>query len=162
MEEPIPASPEAAFAFLADLENHWRLTGRYIEVVRLDGPPGARHGAVVRIRGPLRIRRTATTRVLNASPPRQMVGSARIGSRTEAQVRWTLVPRDGATAARLSATIEATGRLDGLLLRVGGRRWLRRLFAGALLRLAEHLGGHSSWQSDDGSRGLSRNASVGS
>jgi hypothetical protein len=157
-EELIAASPEGAFAFLADLENHWRLTGRYIEVESLDGPPGARHGGVVRIRGPLGVRRTATTRVLSATPPREMLGSARIGRRTEARVRWTLLPGDGAIAVRLSATVESTGWLDGLLLRLGGRRWLRRLFARALHRLAEHLASHSQQQSEDGSPDLGRHA----
>ena len=51
------------FAFLADLENHWLLADRFVEVVELAGPPGARTGGRVRVRGPLRLRRTATIRV---------------------------------------------------------------------------------------------------
>ena len=135
----VDAAPESVFAFLSDLENHWRLTGRCVEVMSLDGPVGGRHGGTVRIRGPLRVHRTARTRVLAASAPSYMVGRAEIGARTRGQVRWTLRRRGERTAVRLSATVEATARLDGLLLRLGGRRWLERLFAATLTRLADHF-----------------------
>ncbi|MGH3041226.1 MAG: SRPBCC family protein [Gaiellaceae bacterium] len=140
----VHASPESVFEFLSDLDSHWRLAGPCIEILSLDGRPGVRDGGTVRVRGPLGLRRTATTRVLAASPPRQMVGRAEIGRRTKARVRWVLESRGQATAVRLSATIEGAGTLDGLLLRLGGRRWLRRLFIAALGRLADHFASRSS------------------
>ena len=135
----VAAPSQEVFEFLCDLENHWGLAGRCLEVVRLDGPPGARRGGVVRLRGPLGLRRTATTRVFVASAPRTIVGRAEIGDHTKAKVRWVLHGRGQATAVRLSASVEAAGRLDVLLLALGGRRWLGRRFVAALGRLADHF-----------------------
>jgi hypothetical protein len=87
----VAAPPAEVFAFLADLENHWRLTDRFVEVVELDGPSGARHGGRVRVRGPLGLRRTAVTRVMEADEPRSMRGTAELRG-TRAEVRWTLAP----------------------------------------------------------------------
>ena len=40
----IPAPREQVFAFLADLENHWLITDRFVRVLSLEGPAGARQG----------------------------------------------------------------------------------------------------------------------
>src|SRR5205823_4346029 len=80
----VPIRREAAFAFLAELDNHWLVADRWIEVVCLDGE---REGGRVRIRGPLGLRRTARTQVLTAQPPARLEGRATLG-RTEARVRW--------------------------------------------------------------------------
>ena len=40
-ERVVAASPPVVFAFLADLENHWLLTDRFVEVLTLERPPGA-------------------------------------------------------------------------------------------------------------------------
>lgn len=89
----VPAPPEEVFAFLVDLENHWLVADRYVEVLDLDGPPGGRTGGRVRIRGPLGISRTATTRVELAEPARELGGSALIGTGTRGEVRWVLRER---------------------------------------------------------------------
>ncbi|MDQ6776921.1 MAG: hypothetical protein M3071_12060 [Actinomycetota bacterium] len=88
------------------------LAGPRLEIVGLDGRYGARDGGVIRIRGPLGLRRTATTRLLATTPPREIVGRAQIGPRTTAHVRWVLERREGATAVRLSATVERAGIFD--------------------------------------------------
>jgi len=125
------------FAFLVDLENHWRLTGGGVEVVELHGPLGARTGGVVRLRGPLGIRRTVATEVVAADPPRSMCGSARLGRHTSATVRWDLHELGGdRTRISLGAEVDRAGPLDRLLLAMGGARWMRRLLAEALSRLA--------------------------
>ena len=62
----IPAAPEDVFAFLSDLQNHWRLADRFVEVVALESSDGGGDGGTVRVRGPLGVRRTATTRVVAA------------------------------------------------------------------------------------------------
>jgi len=129
----VPAAPEAAFAFLADLANHWRLIDRW---ARIDDVAGDGRSAIVRLRGPLGMRRTARTQVVAAVAPFAMVGEARVGRRTVGRVRWTLA-RDGAgTQVTLAAHVPAAGPLDRALLALGGRRWLRRRFAGALALLA--------------------------
>jgi hypothetical protein len=56
-----------------------RVSGRFAEraeVVDLAGPPGARTGGCVGVRGPFAVRRTATTRVDFARPVAEMGGSA--------------------------------------------------------------------------------------
>ncbi|MEJ7787095.1 MAG: SRPBCC family protein [Solirubrobacteraceae bacterium] len=139
----LTATPEEIFGFLADLENHWLITDRFVEIVDLAGPPGARTGGRVRVRGPLGVRRTATTSVDFASPVREMGGSAQISGGTVARVRWLLTPNGRHTDVTLGATIERAGPLDRLLLRAGGMAWMRSRFEGALRRL-EHLLGLAS------------------
>ena len=136
-ERDIPASATTMFAFLSDLENHWLLASRFIEVLRLEGPEGARHGGEVRMRGPLGVSRRAATRVVEADEPRAMRGVAELGRGTTARVSWALAPRAGGTSVRLAAHVESAGTVDRLLLAAGGRGWLRRRFAGTLDRLAE-------------------------
>ena len=134
------AEPDQIFAFLADLENHWLIADRFVEVVDLTGPPGARTGGRVRVRGPLGVRRTATTTVDYASPVYEMGGSAEMSGGTSARVRWLLTPRNGGTDVALGATIQQAGPLDRVLLRAGGMAWLGSRFEGALQGLEDRLG----------------------
>lgn len=127
------------FAFLADLENHWAIAGRFVDVVDLTGPPGARHGGRVRIRGPFGLHRTAHTSVDYARPSEEMGGSARIGRATSARVQWLLRPEGGATAVTLAARVERAGTLDRLLLALGGRAWLTQRFKSTLRALEVRL-----------------------
>ena len=129
----VPAPVPAVFAFLSALENHWAVAGRWIEVRGLT--PDAR-GGVVQIRGPLGLRRTATTRIEAIDPPRCIRGTARLRT-TCAEVSWTLRPHEtGGTEVRLAAVLLRAGAVDRALLSVGGARWLRWLFAATLRRLA--------------------------
>ena len=139
----VPAPPEAVFAFLADLANHWWLATRFVEVVDLDPSVDGHGGGRVRVRGPLGLRRTALTRVEHARTPQLVVGSARVGRRTRARVSWTLGARGAGTWVRLAATVERASTLDRLLLRAGGRAWLEGRFAGTLARLDEIAIGES-------------------
>jgi hypothetical protein len=136
----VHARQDELFEFLADLENHWRLADRFIDVKTLERQEGGRaHGGRVRMRGPLGVRRTAATQVLAADPPQQIVGVAEVGRRTRAFVRRRLNPDHGSSRVRLEATIDRLGRLDRLLLLLGGRRWLERRFRSVLHRLARAL-----------------------
>jgi hypothetical protein len=137
----IPAECEEVFGYLSDLGNHWRLARRFIDVVELDGPEGGAPAdrGVVRLHGPLGVRRTARTKVTAARSPRLMIGTAEIGSKTRARVSWTLARRMHATRVRLAAEVDAAGPLDRAMLALGGRRWLERRFAGTLAALAQQL-----------------------
>ena len=134
----IPAPQAEVFAFLSDLENHWRLTDRFVAVLDLAGPPGARHGGRVRIRGPLGLRRTAVTRVLDASEPAWLRGVAEIRG-TTARVQWSLESCDGSTDVRLEAAVLEAQPLDRLVLALGGRWWLRRRFHATLECLVQRF-----------------------
>jgi hypothetical protein len=105
-----------------------------VEVVALEGEPPDR--AVVRLRGPLGLRRTVHTRVTATRSPRLLIGVAEMGD-TRALVSWTLAGRLGQTRVRLAAEVEHASALDRLLLALGGRAWLQRRFAFGLERLAE-------------------------
>jgi hypothetical protein len=131
----VPAERERVFAFLSDLRNHWLVADPFVDVVRLGAA-----GGVVRISGPLGLRRTTATKVTRAEPPAFIAGTAEIGARTRAQVSWLLSPRGASTTVRLVAQVEQASALDRVLLALGGRAWLERRFAGALARLAGHLG----------------------
>jgi carbon monoxide dehydrogenase subunit G len=130
----VPAAPEDVFAFLSDLANHWRLLDKQVDAVELDGDR-----AVVRLRGPLGVRRTVRTRVTVAREPRLIIGIAELGTSTRARVSWTLAGRLGETRVRLAAEVEQAGTFDRILLAVGGRAWLERRFVYGLERLAERF-----------------------
>jgi carbon monoxide dehydrogenase subunit G len=129
----VPASQQEVFAFLSDLANHWRLMDGGVEVVDLDE---AAQSGVVRLRGPLGMHRTVRTKVTDALPPRLLVGTATVGTKTRARVTWTLSEEPAGTQVRLVAAVEQATLLDRSLLALGGRTWLRRRFAFGLERLA--------------------------
>ena len=132
----VPAPREDVFAFLSDLGNHWAVAGRWIEVVALDG---GGDGGRVRIRGPLGLRRTASTSVDRVHPPDRLEGTALLG-RTRAEVAWTLHARDAAaTEVELAAVVVRAGAFDRIVLGLGGAAWMRRLFAATLAHLAERF-----------------------
>jgi carbon monoxide dehydrogenase subunit G len=135
-ERVVPAEREAVFAFLSDLENHWLVADRFVEVLELEGPPGARHGGAVRVLGPLGLGRTAVTRVEHAEAPSLLMGRAEIGRSTTAQVKWTLDQEGEGTRVALFAAVERAGPIDRVVLALGGRRWLEARFRGTLENLA--------------------------
>ena len=149
----VPARASDVFAFLADLANHCLVADRLIEVVMLEGPPGARTGGIVRLRGPIGVRRTARLRVLTAEAPRYINGAAEIGERTVATVRWLLDRRGADTSVSLSAWVERAGLLDSVLLAVGARRWLSRRFEDTLNRLVATLRPKNAGGTGDGAAG---------
>jgi hypothetical protein len=135
----VGASPRRVFAFLEDLENHRLLTGRAMAIEELDGPPGARTGSRVRLRGPFGVRRRGRIRMLDSRAPGRMIGSAEIGRGTLASISWTIADDPTGSRVRLEAEIVRLGVSDRVLLALGGRRWMRRLFEEAVNRLAERL-----------------------
>jgi hypothetical protein len=128
----VPTPAEDIYALLADLREHWRLAGRWVTAREL-----AADGGVVQLRGPLGLRRTARTTVVRTEPPLLLAGEARLGP-TRAAVSWILDSDGAGTWVTLRADVLATGRLDRVLLALGGRRWLRARFAVTLRRLAQH------------------------
>ena len=132
----IPAPPEEVFEFLSDLANHWRLADKQLRVVELNGK---KDGAAVQLRGPLGIHRTAHTHVTASREPRLMIGIAELDGGTRARVSWTLAGRMNHTRVRLAADVERTTPMDRVLLALGGRVWMRRVFRGALAQLAERF-----------------------
>jgi hypothetical protein len=56
-----------------------------------------------------------------------------------ASVVWRIRSHGAGSVVILCATIDATSRLDGLLVRLGGRRWLARRFGAALVHLSQEL-----------------------
>jgi carbon monoxide dehydrogenase subunit G len=135
----IAAPAEAVVRFLADLENHVQLAPGEVELLSLERRPDLGDHAVVRLRGPSGIRRTASTELMRPSASSSIIGRAWIGKNTAASVAWRIRPLGAGSAVTLCATIDATSALDGLLLRAGGRRWLTRQFSAALEHLAYQL-----------------------
>ncbi len=137
----VPAPPPRVFAFLADLENHWHLADPFIEILSLErpSPEAGAHGGRIRMHGPFGLARTAVTCVLEATPTESMSGSAQVGRRTSARVRWGLTPHHGGTWVHLSAELEQANVVDRLLLALGGRTWFRRRFAAVIRRLGDRF-----------------------
>ena len=142
----VGADPEAVFAFLSDLENHWELTADWVQVRSLNRThDGDARGAHV-LRGPAGLRRSARTRLLELDPPRRVAGTAEVGRRTRARVAWDLEPDGDGTLVCLSADVAALGPLDRVLWVAMGRRVMERGFPAVLARLeslieAPHSGG---------------------
>ncbi len=130
----IAAPREELFALLEDLRAHWRLAGRWVEVIELDTDRG-----VVRMHAPLGLSRTAQTRVLESTPSARLAGEAVVG-RTRAAVSWTLEPSGSATVVTLRAEVLEASAGDRALLAAGGRWWLRRRFGAILERLGASVG----------------------
>lgn len=132
VEAPAPA----VFDHLADLQTHWELAGGRVRLLD-SGGAGAARGGRVRIRGPLGLGRDATTQVLLAERPSVLEGRARIGSATEAEIRWRLESVSPATTrVELTARVASAAPLDRALLVLGGRWWLEGLFKRVIARLA--------------------------
>jgi hypothetical protein len=147
-EAVVPGPPQAVFRFLSDLENHWLLADRFIEVLTLERTTdGAARGGAVRMQGPLGTRRTATTRVtavspvgvIDITPTGSISGTAKLSGGTQAQVSWTIAGEGEATRVRLAARIERASLLDRIVLASGGTVWLRRRFAAILATLAHRF-----------------------
>ena len=132
----LPVPPQTVFGYLEDLANHVSMAPHSAQVMSLGpGPRGLGH-AVVRLTGPLGLRRTATTEIIQADASGFIAGRARVGKRTEACVSWRIAADEEGSDVALSASIEAAAPLDALVLRLGGRRWIARRFAAALDTLA--------------------------
>ena len=133
----IVADPEPLFAFLTDLESQAFLAGRHVEIVHLDGPPGARHRGELRLPGPLGLRRTARARVLASLPPRLTIVRVDVGRGPVALISWTLTPRRGTTEVEIAVIVHSAGRLDRLILRIGGQRLVKQRLETTLAALAD-------------------------
>ncbi len=150
-QRDVAAPPDKLFAYLADLEQHRQLADRFIEVVSLgrtaDGGPA--RGGVVRMRGPLGIRRAAHTHVVEEERPARLSGRAEVGSGTVARVSWMLHPAGDGTRVRLTATVERASLVDRALLALGGRRWLERRFSAILETLERRVGAAVGFDQSD-------------
>jgi hypothetical protein len=135
----VAVPPEAVFSYLDDLANHASLAPRSARVLVLERRPAGLDRAVVNLKGPLGMRRTASTELVRAEPPGLIAGRAELGRRTSVAVTWTIEGAADGSMVSLSAAIESAGPLDGLVLHLGGRRWIARRFALALDQLAAQL-----------------------
>jgi hypothetical protein len=135
----IAAGPQTVFDFLADLRNHVLLAPDSVELRARELGSERAARAIVRLRGPLSIRRTATTAIVDARAPSMIIGLATIGKRTRASISWAVRDRRDHSTVTLRVTVHQAGFLDGVLLRAGCRGWLQRRFADALARLADQF-----------------------
>lgn len=131
LEVEIARPAEAVFAFLADLDNHWRVAGRrVVPAYRLRSPTEA----TVRF-GPPGFRRWADTSIDRTEPPRFIEGSA-VSGESDGTTRWRLEPRGAdRTHVRFEQELRPRGLRDRLALATAGRIWLPRQYAGVLRRL---------------------------
>jgi hypothetical protein len=135
----IPAPRETIFGFLATLENHAALARGSVELLSLECRAGTASEAVVRLRGPLAIRRTASTAITGTRAPESISGRAWIGPRTRVFVSWQIESAAHGSTVSVGAIVETAGLRDRLLLAFGGRWWLRQRFATALSCLSHRI-----------------------
>jgi hypothetical protein len=132
-------APQVVFDSLADLRNHALLAPGWVELRSRDLGTDLPVHAIVRLRGPLAMRRTATTAIVDAREPAVIAGRAGIGKRTRASISWTIAGQRYRTSVSLRVIVEETAFLDGVVLRLGGRRWLQRRLAHGLVCLGDQL-----------------------
>jgi hypothetical protein len=130
----IDAAAEALFERLSELDNHWALADRWVEVVSLNGDGD---GGLVQLNGPFGLSRTARTSVDRMEAPRLIEGTARIGEGTVGRVSWTLEPDGAGTAVTLRAELVEAGKLDQAIWDMGGRQWLQSRLRVTLERLRD-------------------------
>jgi hypothetical protein len=138
----LSAPPDVVLKFLADLDNHALLAPASVRVLSRNRQRGPCTRALVRLRGPLAIHRTASTELLRMTES-SIIGRAKIGD-TVATVSWRIQTLRSGSFVALCATVDAASPLDALLLRFGARRWLARRFAAALEHLSQELGTDSA------------------
>jgi hypothetical protein len=97
----VPAPPDTVFRYLEDLAHHEGLAPHAADLMTLCRRPWGLDRAIVRLRGPLGLRRTATTELVRTEPPRLLVGRAMLGSRTTASVTWTISSALDSLAAQM-------------------------------------------------------------
>jgi hypothetical protein len=129
---PLNGLPHAVYDFLQRLPNHALIGGHGL---RLDGVTDDGRAALITLRGPLGIRRTAYTTVTDLRPPHRFGGTALVGKHTKAYVTWTIEQAGTGSFVTLSATIVRAGPVDRLLLALGGRWWVARSFTQAIALL---------------------------
>jgi Polyketide cyclase / dehydrase and lipid transport len=132
----VDSTPERVYAFLARLENHFRLNDEYlrVEALRPDG-----RGATISIRAPGGLHRTARTEVTTALAPRRFGGTVTASTRTQAGAWWTIDPSAGQARVALEAEIFPRGIVDRVLLALGGRWWIERRCRRVVARLETAL-----------------------
>lgn len=131
------------FAFLADLRNHWRLAGAWIDVVALTPPAGPASGATVRLRGPLRMVLAVRTTVDEVAAPNTIRGRGSSG-RSRADVRWRLdAAGDDRTRVAVEVRLLRATLVHRALWAAGGRTWLARRLAATVGGLGPHLHAHA-------------------
>jgi uncharacterized protein YndB with AHSA1/START domain len=127
--------PDRVFEFLSDLRNHWRLEERaFLEFDEIGKSSG-----VIRLRGPLGLSRKVRTRVLEAERPSRLAGRADLRGGTVGLVTWEIRSDSAGAHVRLSAEVAEASLADRVLLTLGGKAWLRRLFQRALANLETAL-----------------------
>jgi hypothetical protein len=135
----IPAPRETVFGFLASLENHAALGNGSVELLSLRRRAGRASEAVVRLRGPLAIRRTAWTAILGIRASESIYGRASVGPRTRAFIAWRIECAPHGSTVSLRVIVERVSLRDRLVLALGGRWWLRRRFTSTLRCLSHQL-----------------------
>jgi hypothetical protein len=125
----VPRPREELYAQLADLRGHWRLAGRWVRPLVLEDG-----GGVVRVRGPLGLHRTITTRLTETRPPECVAGEA-VTRGTRARISWDLEDAGDATVVTLRADVLSASPADRALLAAGGAWWMRTRFVSTLKRL---------------------------
>src|SRR3954447_10159530 len=89
----IGAPANQILRFLADLENHARLAAGSVELLSLERGPDLCTRALVQLRGPLGIRRTATTELVATGAPDSIAGRGSVGKGTLVSVVWRIYRR---------------------------------------------------------------------
>jgi uncharacterized protein YndB with AHSA1/START domain len=134
----ISAPREELFAFIADYGARPAWCDHFMEDFRLAHPDASGLGAGCRflVDAPGWSHYMEAT-IVEAEPPRRLVEAMRGGrnGRTRGEIAWDLSRTGGGTRVEVTFTTEPGTPREGLMEKLGSRRWTRRQLKTALERL---------------------------
>lgn len=121
----VAADTERAFGLIVDLDADSGFAPGRLDVAAAGQGDGGQSGRRIVLHGPGGVSRTVETEVLVVRGGRSLTGRAVTGTSTDATVRWEVVPAGGGTEVALTVDFGRVSPSDRLLLKLGGRQWLK-------------------------------------
>ena len=140
----VDAPAGEVFAFLADLHNHWRLAGPWIEVVAVTATDARADRATIRLRGPLGMVFPVATQIDEVREPHTIKGRGACGG-SHGQVIWSLADAEsGSTRVSVDVRLQRAAVHHRAIWLAGGRAWLARRLAQTVSGLDRDLAAHAA------------------
>ena len=140
----VDAPAGEVFAFLANLHNHWRLAGPWIEVVTVTTADALADRATIRLRGPLGMVFPVETQIDEVHEPHTIKGRGACGG-SRGEVTWSLVDGEsGSTLVSVDVRLRRAAIHHRAIWVAGGRAWLARRLAHTVAGLDRDLAAHAA------------------
>ena len=140
----VDAPAGEVFEFLADLNNHWRLAGRWIEVVTVVTADARADRATIRLRGPLGMVFPVNTQIDEVREPHTIKGRGASGSSRGAVIWHLAESAPGLTRVTVDVQLQRAAVHHRAIWLAGGRAWLARRLEQTVAGLEAVLAAHAA------------------